>query len=357
MSEDRILSKEKENSIMGMEDCLTTEEGKNAVRKRFRTKARAGNVTNALPDMISLITDKEFRYGISFYQKGKAYLLPLKTERDADETIEAYRNGKSLKERELRRKERICKEPDAAIDLPFLRLLYSVFYQEFENNQNKINQKDITIYVPDLAKLEGKGRNISKNDIQTIIKKFKSLKKVIGIIRNSEEDTENGKAYPVMVWKEYNAEKNTICFESPYIETLITEIHKASVEKQSKAKPSHSYLIKTSITKEKNKRAVEIVCIVVATIEQAGKNVPNLKVRTIVDRIPQLRDAIAKCSTVSNKNRLLQNAFKKAWDLLERQTNLREKYPNIVLPSEIPTIKPKSMDFVLKFPHKKRSEK
>lgn len=86
---------------------------------------------------------------------------------------------------------------------------------------------------------------------------------------------------------------------------------------------SHSYLIKSSIVKERNKRAVEIVMVVVTTIEQSGKNTPHLKANTIIDRIPQLKKTYND-TPVKHKNRVLARAFKKAWELLETQTNLRK---------------------------------
>lgn len=71
---------------------------------------------------------------------------------------------------------------------------------------------------------------------------------------------------------------------------------------------SHSYLVKSSIVKERNKRAVEIVMVVVTTIEQSGKNTPHLKASTIINRIPQLKTY--NNTPAKHKNRVLTRAFK-----------------------------------------------
>lgn len=117
---------------------------------------------------------------------------------------------------------------------------------------------------------------------------------------------------------------------------------------------SHSYLVKSSIVKERNKRAVEIVMVVVTTIEQSGKNTPHLKASTIINRIPQLKKTYND-TPAKHKNRVLTRAFKKAWELLETQTNLRKKYPDIILPDpnnpqNIPTTSNLNK-LVFEFPH------
>ena len=94
--------------------------------------------------------------------------------------------------------------------------------------------------------------------------------------------------------------------------------------------------------------------VVVATIEQAGTREPHLKARTIMDRVPQLQEAYDQASP-GNRNRVLARAFKKAWELLETQTLLKEKYPTIVLPDpkntkNIPTST--TLDMVFTFPHR-----
>ena len=87
----------------------------------------------------------------------------------------------------------------------------------------------------------------------------------------------------------YDAAKNTISFSSPYLNHIVKTIYNASLVrdkngnfkkcKSSKqiVSPSHSYLIKSSIAKERNKVAVENVRNIVQLIEQAGsKGTPRI---------------------------------------------------------------------------------
>lgn len=107
------------------------------------------------------------------------------------------------------------------------------------------------------------------------------------------------------------------------------------------------------IAKEKNKKAVEIVFIVVALIEQAGNTIPHIRAKTIVERNTLLHKSLAG-QTSGNKSTLLKRAFSKAWQLLREKTYLAEAYKNIQLPdpkdaTAIPTAS--ALDMVFTFPH------
>lgn len=91
-------------------------------------------------------------------------------------------------------------------------------------------------------------------------------------------------------------------------------------------------MLKPSITNEKNKKAIEIVYIVIALIEQCGNNKPHIKASTIIERNQLLRQAIERCKTPGNVNNILSRSFSKAWKLLNTHTVLKEYYANIQLP-------------------------
>ena len=103
----------------------------------------------------------------------------------------------------------------------------------------------------------------------------------------------------------------------------------------------HADIINTSITKERNKRSVEIVFAIVTMIEQSKDENVFISVQEIFDRSPQLAEALKNTIRTSNKNTLLKRAFSKAYELLEKQTTLKERYPNMVFSEEflgIPTV-------------------
>ena len=138
---------------------------------------------------------------------------------------------------------------------------------------------------------------------------------------------------------------------------VIKDLYKASIRKNKKTgkallkkdgtpllEASYTYLPDMSLAKEQNKKAVEIVCIVVATIESAGNgNTPHISARTIVERNQLLKRSLQNSNNPSNKNKLLDRAFSKAWELLVTKTDIKDKYPNMILPD------PKASDFKAKW--------
>ena len=339
------------------------------VKKNYRTKSKADNTTDNLPSNLAIITNDKYKNSLTLQQNGGAYLQPLATTEGLQYDGEnLFFQGFPASEATLREINKDKDVPIEAIDLPLLRMFYSIILSDFEQNTKKLGvvNEIVTVYVPDLAAILGKKRNLSKNDITSIIEKTSSFQTIYGVIKDPDRPNGIGTAVPLLVWMGYDAESNTIRFSSPYMTRLIKRIYNVSIRKDRKGSPhlkkdgtpllevSHSYLIKSSIVKERNKRAVEIVMVVVTTIEQSGKNTPHLKASTIIERIPQLQRAFNKTKTTSNKNLLLSRTFKKAWELLASQTKLRDKYPNITLPDpnnpqNIPTTSTLNMVFI--FPH------
>lgn len=339
------------------------------VKKSYRTKSKADNTTDNLPSNLAIITNDKYKNSLTLQQNGGAYLQPLATTEGLQYDGEnLFFQGFPASEATLREINKDKDVPIEAIDLPLLRMFYSIILSDFEQNTKKLGvvNEIVTVYVPDLAAILGKKRNLSKNDITSIIEKTSSFQTIYEVIKDPDRPNGIGTAVPLLVWMGYDAESNTIRFASPYMTRLIKRIYNVSIRKDRKGSPhlkkdgtpllevSHSYLIKSSIVKERNKRAVEIVMVVVTTIEQSGKNTPHLKANTIIERIPQLQRAFNKTKTTSNKNLLLSRTFKKAWELLESQTKLRDKYPNITLPDSnnpknIPTTS--TLNMVFTFPH------
>lgn len=93
--------------------------------------------------------------------------------------------------------------------------------------------------------------------------------------------------------------------------------------------PSHSFLIKNTIAKERNKAAVENVQIIVTLIEQAGNNSAHISAKTLVEKNPILQAQLDKSA---NPSQVLQRTFIKTFDLLTSQTRLTEVYTDIRLP-------------------------
>lgn len=369
--ESKVFIIDETDPIFINETDATLYEREENSKKAYRTKSKAKCVTDALPLSLALITNAQYRESLSLReQREGSYLVPsvLSADDMVYDGTTLFIKGCPASEANLREINKDKNVPIEKIDLPLLRMFYSIILSDFMNNAHQFGvvNETVTVYVPDLAELLGKGRNIGKKDVEAIIKKAASFQTICGVLKDPKRPNGIGTVLPLLLWQGYYEDSNTIRFQSPYMTELIRRIYDVSIRRDKMGIPklkkdgtpileaSHSYLVKSSIVKERNKRAVEIVMIVVATIEQSGTRVPHLRARTIIERIPQLQEAYVS-ATQGNKNRVLMRAFKKAWELLETQTKLREKYPTIVLPDpndpqNIPTTT--TLDRVFEFPHK-----
>ena len=334
--------------------------------KEYRTRKKSGALSS-IPTTIPAITNKTYQNAMTLNSDDKAYLQPLSSlENLVFENGILYFDG--LPATAARLSNRYTKEGIDNINLPILRMFYAIIMEGFLKTWNEDQSVDevITIYYPELAKRMGKSSNISQTDIDSFISTITSFQNIMGIV---DKGTRGNDILPVLVYMGNDVEKNIIRFSSPYMVRVIQDIYKASIRK-SKVNlprtdrsgnlltlPSHSYLIKSSITKEKNKKAAEIVFIIVTLIEQAGNCTPHIKASTIVERNTQLRESIESSKSTSDKNKKLSRAFSKAWELLRTQTTLTETYKNIQLPDPsapdfskyIPTTS--TLDTVFEFPH------
>ena len=334
-------------------------------KKEYRTKNKAGDVAE-IPPKMPLITNATWQNAMTYNDDDTAYLQPLSSVEGL-----TYESGRlmvgGLPATAAQIKHLYTKDNIENFDLPLLRVFYTVILNQFAKTwkEDKSVDEVITIYYPDLAKQIGKGTNISRNDVEKTINSILSFRNIIGI-------TEKGNnILPVLVYLGEDREKNTISFASPYMLKVIKDLSKASVRKSKqgldlvdkngmpKMLPAYTYIPDMALAKEKNKKAVEIVCIVVTTIEQAGSHgTPHISAKTIIERNPLLKQSIDNATRISNKNTFLARSFTKAWELLRTKTDLMDRYKNIQLPDPkdkdfklkyIPTMS--TLDMVFEFPH------
>ena len=345
-------------------------------KKEYRTKKKAiekakddGNyIIKNLPESLAVITNEHYKGGLSLNQIGGAYLYPLaSTDGLSYDGKNICFKGLSTSAAKLQEINKDKDIPIDSIDLPLLRMFYSIILADFEYSRKQgVVNETVSVYMSDMAKMMGKNPNTSKKDVQAIIDKTSSFQSIYGILKDPKRPNGIGTAVPLLVWLGYDETTNTIKFASPYMTELIKRIYSVSIRRDKKGIPklknngeplltaSHSYLVKPSIVKERNKRAAEIVIVVVTTIEQAGNNIPHLKASTIIERVPQLQEALDEKETNSEKNKILKKAFKRAWELLETQTKLKDKYPTIILPDPTNPInipKMNNLNMVFEFPH------
>lgn len=335
---------------------------------KYRTRAKAkdaGAIVEA-PKSLAIPTLSKYQYSMSLYQDGGAYLQPLaSTDGLKFKNGKMYFDGARMKEvSEVELQNMKTKEGIEDIDLPILRTFYSIILTQFEASGYKVLQDVLTMSVPALAEFIGLQSNLNKKDVARVIEKTQSYHNIVGVVHGTRNGKPVQSLYPVLNFEGYNDKTNTISFSSPYMNYVIRTVYNLSLRKTKDGKvklkksgeplklASHSYLIDSSIAKERNKAAVENVVIIVTLIEQAGDNIPRIKASTLIERNVQLAERL---DAAKNPRTLLKTTFTKTWELLKTKTRLQEAYKNIKLPEpDDPAFMPtmKTLDkVVFTFPH------
>ena len=340
---------------------------KHAPKYRTRAKAKEQGAITEAPNSLAIPTLSKYQYSMSLYQDGGAYLQPLSsTDGLKFKNGKMYFDGARMREvSEVELQNMKTKEGIDDIDLPILRTFYSIILTQFEASGYKVLQDVLTMSVPTLAEFIGLQSNLNKKDIGRVIEKTQSYHNIVGVVHGTRNGKPVQSLYPVLNFEGYNDKTNTISFSSPYMNYVIKTVYNLSLRKSKDGKvklkkngeplrlASHSYLIDSSIAKERNKAAVENVVILVTLIEQAGDNIPRIKASTLIERNVQLAERL---EAAKNPRSLLKTTFTKTWELLRTKTRLQEAYKDIELPEpDDPAFMPtmKTLDkVVFTFPHK-----
>jgi len=352
-------------------------------RSQYRIKSKAEN-TDKIPSYLPVITSQSYLNALTLNKNSTTHLHMLSSTSKLEyENNILYLDGKSINYTELNR--HLTEDGIEKINFPLLAQLYGIILCKFlaDDSKRECRDEEFTVYYPDLAGRfrkskakkkktdEGASNDSKQKEVELTDSDWKTesaavlndnmamFRKLAGIINAGTPDQF---ILPVLTDYGYDLNSNTFHFRSPYMTKLISEIHKASIKKDKKDKPvlingkpqmnpSHSFLVNADIAKERNKKAVEIVLIVVALIERAGNHEPHIRAKNIIERACLLKHSLEGQNT-SNQNLLLKRAFSKAWELLGSKTSLKDVYKDIQLPGpeDIPTFS-KIDDMVFYFPH------
>ena len=336
-------------------------------KKQYRTKSRAGaGIQKKSPNNLAIISYQDYRYGMSLYQEGNAYLQPLtSTDGLKFQNGRLYFSGEKMQQvSEVELQDLKKKEGIEDIDLTFLRVIYSFILKDFEDHDFRFVERTHKWYIPTLAQYLGLNSNLSKKNIEGIINKVQSYHNITGVLHGLRNGRAVRSLYQVLNFESYDDKTNVIEVSSPYMRYVIEAVCKAAIKTTTgktalgttgkhKRAPSHSYLIHPDIHKVKNTRAKENVVLLVTGIEEAGGNGYHVKVSTLIKRNPQLQESLEKSA---NKRQLLKTCFKKTYELLRTHTDLEKAYIDIKLPdpndvSVIPTMSTID-DLVINITHK-----
>ena len=309
----------------------------------YRTKAQAEKAIRDIPQQLAVPTLRNYQYVMSLKASGNAYLQPLASTNGLKFSDgKMYFIGNDIQPvSEVELQNMTTKEGIETIELGMLRIFYSIILTEFEKTGYKQLRDVITLYVPDLAECMGLQRNLNKQAIQRIIGTIQSFHTIVGVMHGTRNGKPSQSLYPVLNFEGYDDKLNTISFSSPYMNMVIQTVYKLAIARKKNGepkltqrgdymrKPSHTFLIKTSIVKERNKAAVENVLLITQLIEQCGDHTPHISALTLIERNPQFEQRLA---AAKNKTTLLKRTFETTWRILREQTHLEEKYPGIQLP-------------------------
>lgn len=351
-------------------NVLETNQNIKTNSRRYRTSKNAGT-TAIMPSSMVTITHPQYQNALSFYQKksdgivNNAYLAAVKSDSEENELMnlalsiegnQLYWGNTPVIEADFH--DLITDKRIDRINTQLLSAVYSVLYanhmnMSHEDDDNKAtNDYSVIIYMPDFMAFIGCGRNYSKSQLKSVLDSLKVFYNIIGIIEKADDwGCPYRDRYALLMLHDMKDSTNTIHISSPYMHELIKILNEKRIAVNNKGKqimnggnpvtiPNYSFLIKGSLATARNRRAADVVTIIIPLIEQAGrKNIPGITAKTIIERCPRFQAALDAYDSTRSRNRLLNRTFSTAWQYLRAHTLINERYKDFEYPSTIPTMK------------------
>lgn len=349
--------------------------------KEYTTKTSSGEFDD-IPhfEQLSTPTHPNFNRALSLWREtsksASLVVRPQELEWD-DEEKKWLKNGQEIDIFDLadvildkKKNEIDMKDEKSNVDTPFLLGIYSIFYEKFkEKNIGKSVEDELeiddtyTFYVPELLRELNDTQTYNPDKlVNATINKLHTYADLIGVFW-----TDNGKRYEMALpLLQFSYKDNELTLKSPYFVTLMEKMNNARIIRNKKTgeilrkkdgtpklEATHSDLIKKSIIKQKNKKASYNVILLVQQIETAGnpkkgeERVVSISTRTLVERNPELEQALEEAKDTRTKNKILQRTFSKTYELLVEETLLSDRYEGFQLEeAPVPTIKSLNTDII-----------
>lgn len=298
-------------------------------RRQYQTRFKAGDVDTIIPEMV-IPTSRRNVTAFSLHPSlSTSHLIVL----TADAPIHA--DGGSIRINggivsDIHDLDAYIQQDISGIDLRPLRIIYGSIVQKLRPlldmrtwNFEEIDTFGLRIFLPDLLAAMGVHDRRNTNRVFAVLESYQHL---VGLFV-----PEKGKhsINTVLLIKDRDTRSNTVCLVSPYLNRIALNAYLGSLRYRDNGrtlvcspqeiperKATDSYLIKGTIASAKNLRAVEIVCIIVTLLEQAGNRKAHIKASNIVSRHPELSNALGKARSNKQRNMILQRAFGGAWEIL-----------------------------------------
>lgn len=254
------------------------------------------------------------------------------------------------------------------LDFPLLQQLYTAAVK------SNIRHDAFTITVSLPQFFREMGIEVSKGNAPDIMGKLHSFENCVGIMPGTQTVS---KLFSII---QLDMKNQTMTFAVPYIMRLFEVLgEKNHIEKKTRKgalidyqQPYHNTLVHSSIAKERNKTAVELVYLITTGLLQRGY-VPDVKTyrrkdaktkypervtysisfRSLINDAPLLRGRIQSYKDVKDKNRALRRAFEKAYELIDKKTDAAEWFIDLQGNRIIPTMT--TLDDELIFTHNGRN--
>lgn len=300
------------------------------------------------------ISDRQYQFALSVRPESDASVLPvpadimerLKFDEKTGQLSVTDETNEALSTLSGRLESWTSKEKVTASDFMFLRTALTALYK----NPEFINADRVTIKRSELGK--HMGADLSAGNAVDVLARLKPLEKLIG-------RTPDGSIYRVFTFLKYDSASDSYSFACPFINQVILRLEdKNQVEYKTKTKgitasyktPHINFLLHSTLHKERNKRAVEIVMALTNLfLQRAGETTRkptgrdrfdvHIKYRTLISYCPLLAASLEDCPDMANKNRILKSAFSKAATLLKEQTDAYTYFENLRISDMIVTNK------------------
>lgn len=336
------------------------------------------------PETLSIITLKELDTALTLREESykEANLVPLPEDILWNSINKIWEKGgleinESYVADEIQNYKRREVVDLESIDCNFLTGLYTIYLSDFQvkNYGKSLNELEgewvNTYYLPDYFQAVFGYAPKDKNSFQMLLKKITSYSGLAGVFK---KDNRISKVFPLVNLELFDEDTKTIKLSFPYFYNLIDTIYNKSIIKYKKGKDkgtpklkddnspwtraTHSELVKTSLLKRRNKRAVANVLLLDQQVEEAGspkkgeERVVSISARTLIKRNPELEQALEEAKDTRRKNTLLRRAFSDTYLYLKEDTLLFDRYEDFQLKeAPIPTIKTLDSD-ILRIVHK-----
>ena len=323
---------------------------KDLSKKTYSTRSRAGEVVE-LPERLATITNMNYSEALSFSNSDRAYLRAFKTE--FEKSPFKYVNGIMTLDGSVKSagalNDFVTTNKPGKVDLALIQVIFSILLFNMQKNgiEEVSTDKSVSIYYPDLVRMQGGAANFNKKNYETFQSQLGDLQSIIGVI--------DGEIYPLITGLAFNPENKVFIFSSPYLVRLIQILEKNAKIAKSKNNAYVAYNLYASVCKNcRCKEAITNANIIISLIARAGEtHTPHISVSTIIERNQELKQKLECYGDPSNRNALLKRVFEKTWEILRDYSDLQDKYKNIDLPNpkdkkKIPTCTTRNMVFEFK---------